>query len=121
MVANQVGDDDGTQLFVPAGVIGTFNVAASNTAPFVNKFLAEDVIVPDFGETSYTFSIEYADVGGIDASTIDAADVTVTPPGGVPAVTNLMGTTSDADGTTVTIDLDAETYEIKPELAKEKP
>lgn len=98
VVANQVGDNDGTQLFVAAGSAGSFSVNATNTDPVLSKVIAEDVPGSQFGQTSYSFTIDYTDVGGIDASSIDANDVTVTSPGGVPAVTSLMGSTADPDG-----------------------
>ena len=80
MNGSEVGDDGAPQLFVPAGTLGTFDVAADNTAPFVSDSLAEDVIFSDFGDTIYTFTIEYSDVGGIDVSSIGTSDVTVRDP-----------------------------------------
>ena len=87
---NEVGDDGSPQLFVASDpTLTTFNVNATNMPPVVSGVLAEDVIFPDFGETSYAFTIEYSDVAGIDISSIDASDVTVTGPGGPLVVTGV--------------------------------
>ncbi|MHC4315542.1 MAG: hypothetical protein ACYSW3_24120, partial [Planctomycetota bacterium] len=88
MRGKEVGDDGAPQLFVAAdSTLTTFNVNATNIPPVVSGVLAEDVIFPDFGETSYAFTIEYSDVAGIDVSSIDASDVTVTGPSGPLVVT----------------------------------
>jgi hypothetical protein len=87
VVGSEVGDDGAPQLFVAAGSVTTFDVNATNTVPTVSSFLAEDVINTDLGETSYSFTVTYADVGGVDVSSIDTSDVTVTGPGGPLTVT----------------------------------
>ena len=66
MNGSKVGDDGVLQLFVAAGTLGTFSVKATNTAPTVTDFLTEDVSYTDFGETGYTFTVEYSNVVGID-------------------------------------------------------
>ena len=75
--ANEVGDDASPQLFAPAGEIGTFEVVASNSGPNVVNVRAPNVGFGDIGGTSYSFTIDYFDVGGIDLSSIDIGDVTV--------------------------------------------
>jgi hypothetical protein len=88
MTSNEVGDDGAPQLFVAADpALTTFDVNATNAPPEVNDVLAEDVIFPNFCETTYTFTIEYSDVSGIDVSSIDTNDVTVTGLGGSLIVT----------------------------------
>ncbi|MHC4113655.1 MAG: hypothetical protein ACYSUY_21510 [Planctomycetota bacterium] len=78
------------QLFVAADrTLTTFNVNATNMPPVISGVLAEDVIFPNFCETSYAFTIEYSDVAGIDISSIDTSDVTVTGPGGPLVVTGV--------------------------------
>ena len=101
---NQIGDDDGTQLFVAADAnFATFTVNATNTDPVVSNSLAEDVIFTDFGETSYSFTVDYTDVGGIDVSSIGTGDVTVTGPGGPLTVTaGAEATGSDGSPKTAT-------------------
>ena len=94
--ANEVGDDGAPQLFAAATAIGSFNVAANNTNPSVRDSMAEPIVFSDLGTTSYDFTIEYVDVGGIDTATIDVNDVTVTGPGG--PITVSAATTSDANG-----------------------
>jgi len=105
--SNQVGDDGGPQLFVAAGLVSTFNVNAVNTAPIVTVVVALDVGASDLGATSYSFTVEYSDLGGVNASSIDASDVTVTGPGGPLAV--VSGATGDPDGSPLTA-----TYTITP-------
>jgi len=62
---------------------------AVNTAPVVTNVSAQDVSFLNFGDTSYTFTVEYTDGSGIDVSTIGPSisggplsDVTVTGPSG---------------------------------------
>ena len=62
-------------------------VNATNTAPVVDSVAAPDVGFPQMGDTSYSFTITYTDGGGVDASSIGSADVTVTGPGGAVPVT----------------------------------
>ncbi len=107
VAANQVGDDGTPQLFVAAGAAGSFNVNATNTTPVADGVFAADVPFDGFGATSYSFTISYSDVGGIDASSIGPADVTVTGPGGPLTVTG--GSTSDPNGPSVTA-----TYTVTP-------
>ena len=109
IAGNEVGDDDATQLFVAADAgFASFNVNATNTDPIVSNSLAEDVIVTDFGETSYTFTIEYSDVGGISPPSFDVNDITVTGPGGPLTVTTALGA-GQADGSPRTA-----TYTVTP-------
>ncbi|MCP5528055.1 MAG: hypothetical protein H7A47_14785 [Verrucomicrobiales bacterium] len=108
LVGNQVGDDGTPQLFAAAGAVGGFTVSANNTLPVVAHFLAPDVGFPQFGQTAYSFTITYQDVGGIDVSTISTADVTVTGPGGLLVVVNAVEATG-TDGSPKTA-----TYTVTP-------
>ena len=94
--------------------MGSFTVNATNTPPVVSGVSAQDVIFGNLGDTSYSFTIEYSDVGGVDASSIDTLDVTVTGPGG--ALTVVSGTTSNPDGSPV-----AATYTVTPPPASRSP
>ena len=107
VAANQVGDDGAPQLFVATGSVGTFMVNATNTAPVVASVAAPGVGASEQGDTSYSFTLTYTDVGGVDASSIGSADVTVTGPGG--AVPVASGSTSDPDGSPLTA-----TYSFTP-------
>ena len=109
LVGNQVGDDGSPQLFVAANAaLTTFSVNAANSLPVVNNVGADDVIFTDIGLSTYTFTIEYSDVGGIDVSSIDASDVTVTGPGGALTVTG-GSESSGTDGSPKTA-----TYTVTP-------
>ena len=100
--ANEVGDDGSPQLFAAASAVATFDVDVTNTLPVVAGTHAEDIIVSDFGDTTYSFTVTYTDIVGVDTSSIDGNDFTITSPSGVTAPTNLTGVTADADGTSVT-------------------
>ena len=102
IVANEVGDNDGTQLYVAAGAAGSFNVNASPESPVIAGITAEDVPFSQFGDTSYSFTVRYTDNNAVVASSIDGNDFTVTTPGGVPAVTSLAGMTTDPNGSLLT-------------------
>jgi hypothetical protein len=109
IIGNEVGDDGAPQLFVAADpALTTFNVNATNTSPVVSGVLAEDVIFPNFCETTYSFTIDYSDVAGIDVSSIDTSDVTVTGPGGALTVTG-AGVNIGTDGSPRTA-----TYTVNP-------
>ncbi|TWU08400.1 hypothetical protein [Stieleria varia] len=101
--ANQIGDDGVPQLFVAADPnAGTFNVNATNTAPTLTRFTALNVIATDQGDADHSFTIEYSDVGGIDVSTVDIGDITVTGPGGPLTVTGASVAAGNGSPKTVT-------------------
>jgi uncharacterized delta-60 repeat protein len=70
---------------------GAFDVAvpADLTLPVVAAVNAPAITAG--GGTTYSFSITYADAGGIDAGSINAADVTVARSGGGPALVVASG------------------------------
>lgn len=103
-VADQVGDDGKTQRFVASGPIGTFTVKATNTRPEVTCVAAPNVTHQHMGTTTYSFTLTYTDVGGIDVSSIDTGDVTLN--GGARVV---MVSVSGGDGSPRTA-----TYIVRP-------
>ena len=83
---------------------------ATNTLPTVDNVLAPDVIFPNLGDTAYSFFVEYSDVGGVNASLDRRQRRDCQPlPREFSAVTGLIGTTSDPNGTSVTA-----TYSFTP-------
>lgn len=106
--ANEVGDTDTPQRFVPAGNLGVFNVDATNTDPFVIDSVAEHITSDRIGETDYTFTVTFDDINGINTATIDINDVTVIGPGGPLLVTG--ASTTDPSGSTPA----TATYSVSP-------
>lgn len=99
--ALQVFDSSG--LAVPAvRLLATFVVDVSGIPPQVSSFSFPDVSLADFGETTYSFTIEYSDDMAIDVSSIDTSDVSVGGPGGGLTVTSATPS-SGADQPTVTV------------------
>jgi Ca2+-binding RTX toxin-like protein len=85
--------------------------AAGSSRPIVTDYLAEDVFPIDFGNTTYTFTVEYSDVGGIDVSSIDADDVNVRDPSNTPltVISGVETPTTGMDGSPRTA-----TYTVTP-------
>lgn len=109
LIGKEVGDDGSPLLFVASDrTLTTFNVNATNIPPVVSGVLAEDVIFPNFCETTYTFTIEYSDIAGIDVSSIDTNDVTVTGPSG-PLIVTGAGVDNATNGSPRTA-----TYTVTP-------
>ena len=94
--ATDVGEDvDNAK--IGAIVVRAVETATPDTdAPTAALSVAPPMIVTEAG--AFEVQVTYADAGGIDAGTIDAADLIATGPGGVVAGVALVGTTVNADG-----------------------
>jgi hypothetical protein len=96
--ANQVTDAEGNAL--PAGAIGTFKVAIDVTAPVMWSDTPDITLPTAAGVTPAvkTIGISYFDVSGVNAATVDDADVRVVGPNGYdqPTVKTFLATSSTA-------------------------
>ena len=70
--------------YVPSGPwsIGAYQPGRQAAAP-VATLQATNVPVTAYGQTAYTFTITYTSAAGIEPSSVEAAIVTVRPPGGI--------------------------------------
>jgi hypothetical protein len=95
-------DSDGSPLSDSDTV--TIDVTAVNDAPTVGTVVANNVTQAEAGATSYSFNVEYADIDdGIDVSSLDVADITVSSGDTTLTVTNLsVDTPTDGSPRTVT-------------------
>lgn len=73
--------------------------------PTASNFIAENITIP--GETSHTFTIDYADNIAIDISSLDNSDILVTQPDGSQIPATFVSVNPLGDGTPRTV-----TYQI---------
>ncbi len=94
--ATDIGEDvDNAK--IGAIVVRAVETATPDTdAPTAGLSVTPPMIVTEAG--AFEVQVTYADASGIDADTIDAADLIATGPGGTVAGVALVGTTVNADG-----------------------
>lgn len=94
--SGQVKDSSGNAL--GNVTVGSFNVSASdNVAPTVTSVNAANV--SRRGGDRHDFTVTYADFSGIDVSTIDDSDITVTGPDGGVLTARRVAVNNGSDGT----------------------
>ena len=103
--------------FIPSGAwsIGAYQPGNPAAAPTVT-LSAANVLIPEYGGTSYTFTITYTGAAGITPSSLAGSVVTVEPPGGgTPVTATVVSTVANGpadpwgDAQSVTV-----TYEMTP-------
>lgn len=93
LAGEAVGDGFGN--FAPAGLLGSF--AAQIAGPPAASLVASDVTA--FGDATHEVAVTYSDPQGVDASSIDTADLTVTRAGDGLTL-DISAVTLDGAGTT---------------------